>query len=602
MIRRRPRTPVLVGVLGIGLALSAALLLHLERASRRAELPAGPVRTRATPPTGEARRPRPVSGDLGDPEHACRFWGLIGTGYPAGLIEDDLRSGTITNLRQLGASNHDGWGFASFLPDTLGRLLRGPLVRRGRPPSTHPQDPDFDLAVDEIAELNPRASLGHVRAASSGHFGLPDPHPFLHEGFAFAHNGTVSCTTMVGLLTGDDPGYLETHPPEYINGYIDSELLFLYLLKYRHAHPALPRAEALRDAAAALFEIVAPARLNFVMTAGDTLYALRCGGHDEYDPVRYYPNAAGSSSVGDPHGKTEPSPFWVVASQPVGSDLNLWAPFPPRTLGVFVPGEAPRFLPLASGPQPVFSIPWAFLTDAVDLDGDGFVSSFTVNCAPQVDSGEHRAWIRVLAFFGEAGMVPVAASDTFTVVSGVADTIRIPVLVRPSDQPPDTWDLRLQLFTPTDPEQPQAELGSEVEPRLANIRIEGPASDGHPSGEPLDSLGPPGPPALPDPPASPVTSAWIGVSRPNPSRDGFVIPVRLPAEATPRDGGAASLEIWDARGALVWRTDVFPAGLGEREIRWDGRDRQGQRVAAGIYFCRVRAGGKTAESRLTIVR
>jgi predicted glutamine amidotransferase len=272
--------------------------------------------------------------------HACRFWGLIGSGYPRNLLNDQLRAGTVANLRTLGGANRDGWGLASYLPDSARLFLNHPIVRRGGPPANDPHDPDYDLAVDEMIHWRPRAALGHVRAGSSGHWGIPNPHPFEHEGLSFAHNGTLPEQTLAALLTHDDADYLENHPPDYVNGYIDSELYFLYLLKYRHQHPSLSLVESLHGAVQRLAGIVPDCRLNFVMTDGDTLYALRCSLYDDYDPVRYCPSR---ESTPDPAGR---SPYWVVASQILGSDPAPWGTIPRRTLAVFVPGQVPEFIPV----------------------------------------------------------------------------------------------------------------------------------------------------------------------------------------------------------------------------------------------------------------
>jgi hypothetical protein len=78
-------------------------------------------------------------------------------------------------------------------------------------------------------------------------------------------------------------------------------------------------------------------RLNFVLTAGDTLYALRFAPSDSSDPVVYCP----TTQTG-PRSST----WYVVASQILGSALSGWGHMPPRSLGVFVPGEAPRFIPI----------------------------------------------------------------------------------------------------------------------------------------------------------------------------------------------------------------------------------------------------------------
>ncbi len=278
------------------------------------------------------------------PSGACRFWGLVGTEYPEALISDQLRDGTIMTLRELGGVNRDGWGIGYFLPSGSSVPLNGPIIRRGGPPANHANDPDFGLAVDEMTAVRPRAAIGHVRAGTSGHWGIPDPHPFYQGGLLFAHNGAVSEERMVELLTSGDPNYLEDHPPDYVNGNIDSELYFLYLLQYHHAHPKLSLAEAIRRAIAQIEEVAGSNRLNFVMTAGDTLYALRCAPYDGWDAVRFYPATAATS------------PFWVAASQIIGSDDAGWGTIPARTLALFVPGYAPRFIAVdgdtTSAPDP----------------------------------------------------------------------------------------------------------------------------------------------------------------------------------------------------------------------------------------------------------
>lgn len=268
------------------------------------------------------------------PGSACRFWGLVGSGYPTGMIADQLRDGSVANLRDLGGMNRDGWGLGFYLPPELRIPLNAPIVRRGGPPANHPHDPDFDLAVEELANLRPHAAIGHVRAGSSGHWGIPDPHPFVHDGILFAHNGTVSEEAMMELLDSDGGRFLSSFPPDYVNGNIDSELYFLFLLKCRMEQPRLSRAESFRRAIPRIEEVSGMPRLNFVMTVGDTLYAMRCAPYDTYDAVRFYPANGGAS------------PYWIAASQVLGSDETGWGTIPARTLAVFVPGHAPRFIPI----------------------------------------------------------------------------------------------------------------------------------------------------------------------------------------------------------------------------------------------------------------
>lgn len=270
---------------------------------------------------------------LAPPAVACRFWALVGEGYPDDLIADHLTGGP-TNLRNLSVVHTDGWGIGCFPVDGTGLPLNRPLVRRGGPPANHITFREFDVAAEELRAIAPRAAIAHVRKCTISHCGVPDPHPFQRDGILFAHNGRMSDSLMVDLLTADDPGFLEEHPPEYVDDYIDSELYFLYLMKSVHEHPDLSFTEALRVAVEDLAPLT-DTRLNFVLTDGDTLFVLRHAPNDINDPVRYYPATGG------------PSPFWIVASQTLGSDPLHWMAIPPRTLAVFVPQEAPRFYAIA---------------------------------------------------------------------------------------------------------------------------------------------------------------------------------------------------------------------------------------------------------------
>ena len=268
---------------------------------------------------------------------ACRFWGLVGDGYTEGLIADHLRDGTPANLRILGTANPDGWGIAFIHPDTEPNPLGGPVIRRRGSPSDHPGMQDFDRTTDEVQLLRPRIAIAHVRRCTVSHCTVPDPHPFLREGILFAHNGRMRDSLMAALLTADDPDYLLDNPPDYDSPYIDSELYFLYLLKYGHDHPEQTRAETLCHAVYELSTMTLT-RLNFVMAAGDTLFVLRHAPTDDADPVRYYP--AGLAA----------SPYWVAASEPLGSEPDGWGTVPSRTLVVLVPGQPPTFMAVTADP------------------------------------------------------------------------------------------------------------------------------------------------------------------------------------------------------------------------------------------------------------
>lgn len=266
---------------------------------------------------------------------ACRFWALVGDAYPAGMIRDQLRDGAPVNLRDLSHTNRDGWGIAFAHSDVDPHPLSGPVIRRGGSAAEYPSVPDYGAAVDELELLQPRAAIAHVRKCTASHCGVPDPHPFWRDGVLFAHNGRMSDSLMVALLTYDDPNYLLDHPPDYDSTYIDSELYLLYLLKYRAQHPEQSRAEALRHSVYDL-SMLTSTRLNFVLMAGDTLFALRCAPDDDLDPVRLYPGLSAS-------------PYWVAASQPLGN-ASGWVTMPPRTLAMLIPGQTPRLMAITADP------------------------------------------------------------------------------------------------------------------------------------------------------------------------------------------------------------------------------------------------------------
>ena len=155
-------------------------------------------------------------------QHACRFWGIIGSGYDSTLIPSQLRDDPTHSFKRLGGANPDGWGFAAFPGDTLRSAW--PILRRGRPPATDPHAPEYDLAAGELNALEPHAVLAHIRLEDIRHVGVPDPHPFLHAGTAFVHSGNIREVDDLAddLLTAS---YLQQHPPDYTVPKMDSERL-----------------------------------------------------------------------------------------------------------------------------------------------------------------------------------------------------------------------------------------------------------------------------------------------------------------------------------------------------------------------------------------
>jgi hypothetical protein len=82
---------------------------------------------------------------------------------------------------------------------------------------------------------------------------------------------------------------------------------------------------------------------------------------------------------------------------------------------------------------------------------------------------------------------------------------------------------------------------------------------------------------------------------PNPARTDVTFRLDTP------DGAETRLEVFDVHGRIVMRwAGVGP--VGGRTIGWNLRDLKGEPVASGIYWVRLRAGGKEAVRRLVRLR
>jgi hypothetical protein len=69
-----------------------------------------------------------------------------------------------------------------------------------------------------------------------------------------------------------------------------------------------------------------------------------------------------------------------------------------------------------------------------------------------------------------------------------------------------------------------------------------------------------------------------------------------------RPGAAVDLRILDVTGRTVRRLAEGPGEPGMRTVVWDGRDQAGSRVAAGIYFVRLRLDGRIWTRKAVLIR
>jgi outer membrane protein assembly factor BamB len=94
--------------------------------------------------------------------------------------------------------------------------------------------------------------------------------------------------------------------------------------------------------------------------------------------------------------------------------------------------------------------------------------------------------------------------------------------------------------------------------------------------------------AAPEPPNSvrrpvPPISFDLAGAYPNPFNPGTAVVFRLAS------AGRARVEVFDCSGAVVAVLADGWFGAGRREVRWDGRDRGGREVPAGVYLVRISA-------------
>ncbi|MEN8007561.1 MAG: T9SS type A sorting domain-containing protein [Candidatus Krumholzibacteriota bacterium] len=87
-----------------------------------------------------------------------------------------------------------------------------------------------------------------------------------------------------------------------------------------------------------------------------------------------------------------------------------------------------------------------------------------------------------------------------------------------------------------------------------------------------------------------IDSVW-----PNPATGSATIRFSVPRNETAR------LDVYDLRGRLVRRLRWGMAGGGTLEGTWDGRDDNGNAVAAGVYFLRLRTDNKVVTGRVVML-
>lgn len=143
----------------------------------------------------------------------CR---MVGTVFLDKVGLDSFRD--LQHVAEVGAvpdqgdelpGHRDGWGIVSF--------MAGSPMYVGRSEREMHLDPSYDSALRSVAAIRgPNIAIAHARRGSEGSRSMVNTHPFISDGVAFAHNGTVK----------------SFHPDTSRNakGQTDSERLFMALM------------------------------------------------------------------------------------------------------------------------------------------------------------------------------------------------------------------------------------------------------------------------------------------------------------------------------------------------------------------------------------
>ena len=207
----------------------------------------------------------------------CRLLGIVSSELTEfGLV----LTGAPRSLATLSRDHPDGWGIA------IHDATHTPTVH---PPAGSPPTPwhlqkgiapaAFDTRFHELAARSRgHVLIAHVRQKTVGPTSLENTHPFVRDGWVFAHNGTIQDQDMLRARCSG-------RRLREITGDTDSELFFAYVLT-RLDERSLLRLES-EGARAEVNELIAEvmgelrtARIgafNFVLSDGQTTFAHRFG-------------------------------------------------------------------------------------------------------------------------------------------------------------------------------------------------------------------------------------------------------------------------------------------------------------------------------------
>jgi glutamine amidotransferase len=234
-----------------------------------------------------------------------------------------------------GREHADGWGVACYGDLSLPTNRLPSLVRH----QTAAFDDDhFSYTAETIYA---ETVIAHVRLATVGYVGPLNSHPFTHDDWAFAHNGTLPGFEELQAEMARESGRLQDNRL----GDTDSEQFFLWMLN-RFARDGIdleaPNAQAVRASLESLIIEIdqrcralraeQAMRLSFVLTNGRQMFASR------WNNSLFYLEREGIHDCeicGIPHIRHDESTVYhavLFASEPITEEH--WKAMPEQSLAV----------------------------------------------------------------------------------------------------------------------------------------------------------------------------------------------------------------------------------------------------------------------------
>jgi predicted glutamine amidotransferase len=179
----------------------------------------------------------------------CRLLGVVSASPRS--IADAVGEDVLKDFVDLTKIHGDGWGVAG-----TDRIGDAPHVQVSAGSAL--DDPEFTAATHEMRSA---AALVHLRWATNGLAVEPqNSHPFVADGVAMAHNGSIKPMAPLNDL-------LEPDAAASLRGTTDSERYFAVVRQHRRTAPNL--AEAVRRAVVQLRQIYPDASLNALVLGED---------------------------------------------------------------------------------------------------------------------------------------------------------------------------------------------------------------------------------------------------------------------------------------------------------------------------------------------